>query len=32
VPFGTHWLPYFLRRLRERRANVTFVLRNLFRR
>ncbi len=32
VPFGTHWLPYFLRRLRERRANVFFVLKNLFRR
>ena len=32
VPFGTHWLPYFLRRLRERRANVMFVLKNLFRR
>ncbi len=32
VPFGTHWLPYFMRRLRERRANVLFVLKNLFRR
>ena len=32
VPFGTHWLPYFLRRMRERRANVMFVLKNLFRR
>jgi len=32
VPFGTHWLPYFLRRMRERRANVFFVLKNLFRR
>ena len=32
APFGTHWLPYFLRRLRERRANVFFVLKNLFRR
>jgi len=31
VPFGTHWLPYFLRRLRERRENVLFVLRNLIR-
>ncbi len=31
VPFGTHWLPYFYRRLRERRENVLFVLRNLFR-
>ena len=30
VPFGTHWLPYFYRRLRERKENVLFVLRNLF--
>jgi proline dehydrogenase len=29
VPFGTHWLPYFTRRLRERKENVLFVLRNL---
>jgi proline dehydrogenase len=29
VPFGTHWLPYFYRRLRERRENVYFVLKNL---
>lgn len=32
VPYGTHWLPYFYRRLRERRENIHFVLRNLFRR
>ena len=31
VPFGTHWLPYFSRRLRERKENVFFVLKNLFR-
>lgn len=31
VPFGTHWLPYFYRRLRERKENLYFVLRNLFR-
>jgi len=31
VPFGTHWIPYFYRRLRERRENVMFVLRGLFR-
>jgi len=31
VPFGTHWLPYFVRRLRERKENVFFVLQNLFR-
>jgi proline dehydrogenase len=31
VPFGTHWIPYFYRRLRERKENVLFVLKNLFR-
>ncbi len=31
VPFGTHWMPYFYRRLRERKENVLFVLRTLFR-
>jgi len=30
VPYGTHWIPYFYRRLRERRENVLFVLRGLF--
>lgn len=30
VPFGTHWLPYTYRRFRERKENVFFVLRNLF--
>jgi proline dehydrogenase len=29
VPYGTHWLPYFSRRLRERKENVFFVLRSL---
>ncbi len=29
VPFGTHWLPYTLRRLRERKT-VLFLVRNLF--
>jgi len=29
VPFGTHWLPYFYRRLRERKENVFFVLKSL---
>jgi proline dehydrogenase len=29
VPYGTHWFPYFSRRLRERRENVLFVLRSL---
>lgn len=31
VPYGTEWLPYFSRRLRERKENVWFVLKNLFR-
>lgn len=31
VPYGTHWLPYFTRRLRERKENWMFVLRNLVR-
>ncbi len=29
VPYGTHWFPYFVRRLRERKENVFFVLRSL---
>jgi proline dehydrogenase len=29
VPYGTHWLPYFYRRLRERKENVFFVLKSL---
>jgi proline dehydrogenase len=29
VPYGTHWFPYFYRRLRERKENVLFVVRNL---
>lgn len=32
VPFGTEWVPYFTRRLRERKENVWFVVKNLFRR
>jgi len=31
VPYGTHWFPYFYRRLRERKENVFFVLKSLFR-
>lgn len=31
VPYGTEWLPYFTRRLRERKENVFFVLKNLVR-
>jgi proline dehydrogenase len=29
-PYGTHWMPYFYRRLRERKENVWFVVRSLF--
>jgi proline dehydrogenase len=29
VPFGTHWFPYFYRRLRERKENVFFVVKSL---
>ena len=31
VPYGGQWLPYFSRRLRERKENVLFVLGNLVR-
>jgi len=31
VPYGTMWVPYFTRRLRERKENVWFVVSNLFR-
>jgi proline dehydrogenase len=30
VPYGTHWFPYFYRRIRERKENLLFVLRNFF--
>ncbi len=30
VPYGTHWFPYFTRRIRERKENLLFVARNLF--
>ena len=29
IPFGREWFPYFMRRLGERPANVTFVIRSL---
>ena len=32
VPYGTHWYPYFMRRLAERPANVWFFISNYFRR
>lgn len=31
VPYGTHWFPYFYRRLRERKENWLFLLKNIFR-
>jgi len=31
VSYGTHWYPYFMRRLAERPANVLFLARNLVR-
>jgi proline dehydrogenase len=32
VPYGEEWFPYFYRRLRERKENVAFILRNVLRR
>jgi proline dehydrogenase len=32
VPFGTHWYPYFMRRLAERPANLWFIVSNSFKR
>ena len=31
VPYGTFWFPYMTRRLRERKENIWFLLKNLFR-
>jgi proline dehydrogenase len=31
TPFGAQWYPYFMRRLAERPANVSFLLRNVWR-
>jgi proline dehydrogenase len=31
VPYGTHWYPYFMRRLAERPANLWFFITNYFR-
>lgn len=31
IPYGKDWFPYFMRRLAERPANLTFILRNFFR-
>lgn len=30
TPFGSHWLPYFSRRIRERKENFFFVVKHLF--
>jgi proline dehydrogenase len=30
VPYGTHWYPYFMRRLAERPANLWFFINNFF--
>jgi proline dehydrogenase len=30
VSYGSHWFPWFMRRLAERPANVLFLVRNLF--
>lgn len=31
VPYGSHWYPYYMRRLAERPANTIFLLSNIFR-
>jgi proline dehydrogenase len=31
LPYGTHWYPYYMRRLAERPANVWFVLKGIWR-
>ena len=31
IPYGTHWYPYFMRRLAERPANLWFFVSNFFR-
>jgi proline dehydrogenase len=30
VPYGTHWFPYFFRRLRERKENIWFIMKTFF--
>ncbi|MFH1228045.1 MAG: proline dehydrogenase family protein [Planctomycetota bacterium] len=29
VPYGTHWYPYFMRRLAERPANIIFLMKSM---
>jgi proline dehydrogenase len=31
VPYGEHWQAYYARRLAERKENVFFVVKNMFR-
>jgi proline dehydrogenase len=31
VPFGAHWFPYYFRRLRERKENILFIAKHIFR-
>ncbi|MRR30502.1 proline dehydrogenase [bacterium] len=31
VPYGTHWYPYYMRRMAERPANIWFFISNFFR-
>ncbi|HEX5976749.1 MAG TPA: proline dehydrogenase family protein [Nitrososphaeraceae archaeon] len=30
IPYGSHWLPYSMRRIRERRRNILLLARSLF--
>ena len=30
MPYGTHWFPYYYRRIRERKENLMFVVKGLF--
>ena len=32
IPYGRDWLPYTIRRLRERKENIWFVLKNILER
>ncbi|HAP66683.1 MAG TPA: hypothetical protein DCQ99_02465 [Nitrospinae bacterium] len=31
VPYGVYWMPYTIRRIRERKENLWFVIKNVFR-
>jgi proline dehydrogenase len=30
MPYGTHWFPYYYRRIRERKENLLFVVKGIF--